>query len=50
MLTSIPVVIYNHNQNMDLRIGTIPIEDTIYGMLLIMWNIYGFEKKMRRLR
>jgi lycopene cyclase domain-containing protein len=50
MLTSIPVVIYNHNQNMNLRIGTIPIEDTIYGMLLIMWNIYGFEKKMKRLR
>lgn len=50
MLTSIPVVIYNHEQNMNLRIGTIPIEDTIYGMLLIMWNIYGFERRMKRRR
>lgn len=50
MLTSIPVVIYNNEQNMNLRIGTIPIEDTIYGMLLMMWNIAGFERKMNRKR
>jgi len=50
MLTSIPVVIYNNDQNMNLRIGTIPIEDTLYGMLLIMWNIAGFERKMMRKR
>jgi lycopene cyclase domain-containing protein len=46
MLTSFPVVIYNHQQNMDLRIGTIPVEDTIYGMLLMLWCAVGFESKL----
>ena len=47
LLTAIPVVIYNHQQNLNFRIYTIPVEDIIYGMLLIMMNIVIFERIRR---
>lgn len=46
-----PIVWYNHAENLGLRLGTIPIEDSIYGMLLIFLNIelYRFFKKENHL-
>lgn len=38
-----PVVWYNNAENLALRIFTIPIEDFVYGMTLILWNIVLFE-------
>ena len=38
-----PVVWYNDLENFSIRMGTIPIEDSLYGLLLILSNILAFE-------
>ena len=51
VLTALPIVWYNNDQNLSLRIGTIPIEDTMYSMLLLLLNITIYEwLKMKGLR
>jgi lycopene cyclase domain-containing protein len=37
------VVWYNNDENLNVRIGTIPVEDIFYGMLLVLLNITIFE-------
>ena len=47
ILTALPVVEYNNLQNLSIRIGSIPIEDPFYSMLLLLLivHLYEFLKK-----
>lgn len=44
-----PIVWYNDNENLGLRIGTIPVEDFFYGMLMILLSITIAEELEARL-
>ncbi|MCU7616370.1 lycopene cyclase domain-containing protein [Chryseobacterium sp. PBS4-4] len=39
-----PIVNYNPEKIIGLRIFTIPIEDTVYGYEMILWNLYFFHR------
>ena len=38
-----PVVNYNSDEFLNVRMVTIPIEDSVYGYLLIVWNLWWFQ-------
>ena len=43
ILTSLPIVIYNNNENMSFRIFTIPFEDLFYCLSLLLSNVVFME-------
>ena len=43
ILTAKPVVVYNNLETMNIRIGTIPVEDFFYNMTLLLMNIGLYE-------
>lgn len=47
--TSAPVVWYNAEENLGIRLGTIPIEDSQYMMLMMLMSIGIYEKVYQRL-
>lgn len=42
--TAAPVVVYNPEEFMGYRIGTIPVEDAVYGFLHLFGLVYWFHK------
>lgn len=48
-LTWRPLVLYDPHHQLDLRIGTIPIEDFAYGLALVIANVALFERLRDRL-
>lgn len=42
------VVWYNAEHHLNLRAGTIPVEDVFYGMLLVLTNVFLYERFMAR--
>lgn len=38
-----PIVNYTEGFYLGIRMGTIPVEDSIYGYALILWNLYFFK-------
>lgn len=48
VLTAIPIVWYNNDYNLGFRLTTIPAEDTMYSMLMLLITITIYEFLKRR--
>lgn len=48
VLTALPIVWYNNKYNLGVRLSTIPIEDTMYSMLMLLITISVYEVLRRR--
>jgi lycopene cyclase domain-containing protein len=48
ILTALPVVVYNDAENLALRLGTIPVEDAAYSLILLGGTTWLYEAFQRR--
>lgn len=45
LLTGLPVVMYNDAENLGIRLGTIPLEDAVYSLILLFGTIFWLERE-----
>jgi lycopene cyclase domain-containing protein len=50
ILTAIPVVIYNNDENLGKRIYTIPIEDTVYALTMLLGVVSIMEYLRKKVK
>ena len=50
VLTYLPIVWYNNSHNLGIRIVSIPVEDTMYSMLMLLITISIYERIKERKR
>lgn len=43
------VVFYNDTQNLGIRLGTIPVEDLVYGLFMLLMNVTWYEYLKKKL-
>ena len=43
VLTSWPVLTYDNSENLEIRIGSIPLEDHAYSLILFLSNLWAYE-------
>lgn len=48
-LTARPLVLYDPRYQLDVRVGTIPLEDFVYGLALVVANVTLFERLRDRM-
>jgi lycopene cyclase domain-containing protein len=48
LLTGLPILIYNDQHNLGIRLGSIPIEDFFYNLLLMIWMVWLFERNRQK--
>ena len=42
------VVWYNNNENLSLRLGTIPVEDVFYALLMLLLVMIGYQVSLNK--
>lgn len=45
LLTGLPILIYNDDHNLGVRIGSIPVEDFFYNLILMLWMIDLYSRR-----
>jgi lycopene cyclase domain-containing protein len=43
-----PIVWYNDNHNLGIRILTIPVEDSIYGFELLLLTVWRYDRALKK--
>jgi lycopene cyclase domain-containing protein len=50
VLTSLPVVGYNNEENLALRVFTIPVEDFVYLFTMLLMTVTSYEYLQKKLK
>jgi len=48
VLTALPIVWYNNSENLNVRLGSVPVEDAFYSLLLLLivfGTMFGLKQK-----